>query len=111
MSKLIAELTRESHVWHLKLKGDLEGRAYHQAWLADLASQAVEANVQTLIVELKNIENVDSRGLKFLLDVYNEFSSRKIEVVLRNPSNHLRRLFRIIQFERIFKIEDESAEE
>lgn len=109
MSRLITELTQDSYVWHLKLKGDLEARAYHQAWLADLARQAVQAQVQTLVIDLKNVDNVDSRGLKFLLDVYNEFSSHKIEVILQNPSAHLRRLFRIIQFERIFKIEDESA--
>jgi anti-anti-sigma factor len=75
----------------------------HSVWRPDtLLNLSLD---QTLVVDLTEVEYIDSQGLKFLLDLHKKLSEQNLTIILQNPTPHLRRLFRIMQFERIFEIE------
>ena len=109
MNKLSTELTRQSDVWILKLNGNVDLNSAHLMWFTDngasLIKELTQARVTKLSIDLTNLEFIDSHGLRVLLNAHKEFSSENIQVVLQNPNPHLKRLLRIMQFDRIFVIE------
>ncbi len=109
MNKLSTELTRQSDVWILKLNGNVDLNSAHLMWFTDnsasLLKELMQARVKKLSIDLTNLEFIDSHGLRVLLNAHKEFSSENIQIVLQNPNPHLKRLLRIMQFDRIFAIE------
>jgi anti-anti-sigma factor len=110
MDKLQSQLTQNSNgVWTLKLIGSIGSETYQSIWTtsdsAALLKQLVEANAYKLVIDLSEIERIDSNGLRLLLNAHKEFSKQEISIVLRNPNSHLHRLFLIMQFDRVFNIE------
>jgi anti-sigma B factor antagonist len=109
MNKLSTELTRQSDVWILKLNGNVDSNSAHLMWFTDngasLLKELMQAQVKKLLIDLTNLEFIDSHGLRVLLNAHKEFSSENIQVVLQNPNPHLKRLLRIMQFDRVFVIE------
>ena len=109
MNKLSTELTRQSDVWILKLNGHVDSNTAHLMWLTDnsvsLLKELTQARVKKLSIDLTHLEFIDSHGLRVLLNAHKEFSSENIQIVLQNPNPHLKRLLRIMQFDRIFVIE------
>ena len=109
MAKLKTELIRNSNAWTLKLIGNLDSDTSHLMWSvessASLLKELLQAGADKLFIDLFATESVDSHGLRHLLNAHKEFSKEDVEIVLQNPNSHLRRLFRIMQFDRIFVIE------
>ena len=109
MNKLSTELTRQSDVWILKLKGNADLNTAHLMWFTDssasLLKELTQARVKKLLIDLTNLEFIVSHGLRVLLNAHKEFSSENIQIELQNPNPHLKRLLRIMQFDRIFVIE------
>lgn len=102
--KFTTKMILQENTWTLKLTGDVDARTTRIIRFADISEQLDAANAQCLIIDLDEVELIDSSGLRLLLDAKKELSKRDIEVVLKNPSNHMRRLFRIMQFDQLFKI-------
>ena len=109
---LTTELTRDSEGWTLKLFGNVDSSTSHLMWFNDsstsLLKELVQAHVKKLLIDLTNTEFIDSHGLRLLLNAHKEFSKENIEIVLQNPNAHLKRLFRIMQFDRVFIIESDE---
>jgi anti-sigma B factor antagonist len=109
MSKLSTELTRRSDVWTLKLHGNVDSNTAHLMWSADnstaLLKELTVARVKKLLLDLTDLDFIDSHGLRVLLNVHKDFSSENIQIILQNPNPHLKRLLRIMQFDRVFTIE------
>ena len=109
MSQLTTDLIRNNERWVLKLVGNLDSDTSHLMWCADsstsLLKELTQAGVRKLCIDLTATESVDSQGLRLLLNAHKEFSKEEIQIILQNPNSHLRRLFRIMQFDRIFVIE------
>lgn len=109
MTKLSTELIRQNDSWILKLSGNVDSNTVHLMWSTDnstsLLKELVQARVKKLLIDLKNLEFIDSHGLRILLNAHKEFSSENIQIVLQNPNFHLKRLLRIMQFDRVFVIE------
>ena len=110
MTQLNVTLTAfDEQIWILHLTGTVDSSTHRLMWSADsstlLAQQLVEAKAKTLIVELTDVERIDSQGLGIILNAYKEFSSHNIDIILRNPNPHLFRLFRLMQFDQVFTIE------
>jgi anti-anti-sigma factor len=103
--------TQEDGSCVLKLIGNVESRNHHLMWFFD-SSEALLQNVaavgaQKLVVDLTTADRIDSEGLRRLLYAQQDFAKQNIQVVLRNPNPHLRRLLRIMQFDLVFPIEME----
>jgi anti-anti-sigma factor len=108
MTKLACELIRQNDVWTLKLSGNINSSTAQFMWGNEssdsLAHEMRQAQVKKLMVDLANVEFIDSHGLRLFLTVHREFSSKNIQMVLLNPNPHLKRLFRIMQFDRVLVI-------
>lgn len=109
MDKLSTELTRQSDVWILKLNGNVDSNTTHLMWFTDsstsLLNELTQARIKKLLIDLTNLEFIDSHGLRVLLNAHQEFSNANIEIILHNPNSHLKRLLRIMQFDRVFVID------
>ncbi|MBI1879357.1 MAG: STAS domain-containing protein [Chloroflexi bacterium] len=109
MDNLSIELTRDSDAWLLKLKGNVDSSTIHLLWSTDsgasLLKEMSQAHIKKLLIDLTNVEFIDSHGLRVLLNAHKDFSNENIQIVLQNPNPHLKRLLRIMQFDRVFVIE------
>jgi len=109
MNKLSTELTRHPDAWILKLNGHVNSSTAHLMWSTDssasLLKEMMQVQVKKLVLNLTNVEFIDSHGLRVLLNTHKEFSAENIQIALQNPNPHLKRLLRIMQYDRVFVIE------
>ena len=106
---LTTELSQQDEAWTLTLTGFVNASTAYLMWFTDknqtLLEQMVDAGATSLVIDLSRTEGIDSHGLRLLIDAHREFSEKNIQITLRSPNSHLSRLFRIMQFDRLFKIE------
>jgi anti-anti-sigma factor len=105
MTKLNAVLSQDNGDWILKLAGDINFNASRSIWVIDIVKKVKQNQVESLIIDLGDLNNIDSRGLKFLYDIQEALSRQKVKVILKNPNAHMLRLFRIMQFDQSFIID------
>lgn len=105
MTKLTAELVHKDNQWTLKFIGEVDFATAQPMWLSGILDTIAKAQAQTLIIDLTATKLIDSQGLRLLLDIQKACSQHGIQVMLQNPNHHLHRLFRIMQFSRLFVIE------
>ncbi|MEM7346545.1 MAG: STAS domain-containing protein [Chloroflexota bacterium] len=112
MTELSTDLDRASDGWTLKLIGSVDATTSHLMWSVDssasLLNEIREANIQSLKIDLIDTKAIDSHALRLLLNAHKEFATQNIPITLCNPNSHLSRLFRIMQFDRVFDIEERS---
>ncbi len=108
-AKLKTKLRQDSpDTWTLTMIGSVDQENFQ--FLSSIENNAisnrlVEAQAKKLIIDLAATEQFDSLGLQLLLLLYKQLAQRNIQVVLRDPNPHLRRVLRIMQFDRIFRVE------
>ncbi|MDX1520328.1 MAG: STAS domain-containing protein [Anaerolineae bacterium] len=73
--------------------------------VSDLLLLFDEKQASSLVIDMSHLENIDSSGLRYLLDLRDGLIQANRKVILRNPNPYLRRLLRIMQFEPLFVIE------
>ena len=100
---LMTEFVQNDGNWTLKLAGDINART-NALWVPDILQKLEEVQARLLVIDLTAIENIDAYGLRLLLTLKKELFFRNIQIELQNPTPTLRRLFRILQFERTFVI-------
>lgn len=105
MTKLKATLAQDNGDWVLRLSGGITCHASQPAWSVDVLIPIKKNNIKVLSINLGGLDNIDSRGLKFLFDIQEALSTSDVQIILQNPTDHLLRLFRIMQFDQIFVIE------
>lgn len=109
MPKLTTELVRHDDTWTLKLIGNVNSATLRLASFVDndasLLKQLAQSGARKLFIDLVATESIDSDGFRILLNTQKEFSEKGIQIVLKNPNPHLKRLLRMMKFDRIFTIE------
>ncbi len=109
MTNLTAELTRNDDAWTLKLIGSVDSGTSYLMWYTDSSASLLkklrQAKAKKLFIDLMAAESIDSHGLRLLLNAQKEFSKEDVQIILQNPNPHLKRLFRIMQFDRVFVVE------
>lgn len=103
MTKLILD----GDTWILKLIGSIDVRVPRVLQFSDLSDKLEQAQARSLTIDLSEAVIIDSSGLRLLLEAKKELVRKDIEVILYNPSAHMRRLFRIMQFDQLFIIKDD----
>lgn len=101
------KLIMDGDTWILKLIGSIDSRVPKVLQFTDLADKLEKAEAKSLTIDLSEAVIIDSSGLRLLLEAKKELIRKDIEVVLYNPSAHMRRLFRIMQFDQLFIIKDD----
>ncbi|MEM7344397.1 MAG: STAS domain-containing protein [Chloroflexota bacterium] len=110
MSTLKADLISNDTTWILKLNGNIDSTTSHLMWgfsdSTKLLNALLEANIHHLVIDLSEVDNIDSHALRLMLNAYKEFTVKKVGIELHKPRPHLRRLLRIMQFDRLFTVND-----
>lgn len=100
MSRLTAKLFKQDNYWIVEW-----GASQIHSWGLPDTLLNLPQGQQDLVIDLTETKYIDSQGLEFLLGLHKKLSDQNVHIILQNPNLHLRRLFRIMQFERIFEIE------
>lgn len=111
MTEPLSIISRNNDTWTMNLVGNIELDSPDLMRFSDqdvsLLKELVQAGAKRLFIDLTATESIDSQGLRLLLNAQKEFARQNVQIVLQNPNPHLRRLFRIMQFDRVFVIESD----
>ena len=110
MNQLQVKLVYINDSWTLILDQDIQyfnvvlenGR--HLA-SSDILGITTANQIQRLVIDLIEVPEITSQGLTYLLDIQRVCSPQNLQIVLQNATRYLRRLFRIMQLDRVFLIE------
>lgn len=62
--------------------------------------------IDEVVVDLNNIENIDSVGVSFVVSVYKNISNEGLEFRIINASNDIVQLFKLMRLDEFFIIEE-----
>lgn len=99
--------------YKIDIKGDiLEARLSEEITFSDFKSfremirYMVESRSDNNIMDLADVEFIDSAGLGMILLARDEISRISSRLILKSPRGQVRRMFNIARFEKMFDIED-----
>lgn len=102
------EHTLEDNILIIRLEGDMIGGPETQK-LMDLANNTIDDSMLLSAIDLSNVRFINSSGIGVLVSLLTKFRNRGGELVLINPSEHIRKLLIITKLNAIFTIaEDET---
>lgn len=109
MDQLMIRLTRDAdNVWLLELAGAVTQEDLRQMLVIEINTilKILEAvQIQKLIIDLTAMQTFNSQGLQLLYLTHKQLSERDIQIILRNPSDRLREILRIMQLDQVFTFE------
>ena len=112
MARFEMKLIQDAHgIWILEIIGNVDCENFQLTSTIEnsaIVKRLTEVQAQTLVVDLSAAEQFDSLGLQLLLVLHKQLASHHIQIVLRQPNAHLRRVLRIMQFDRVFRVEAED---
>ena len=98
---LVVELVQTDQMWRLKT---IDDRNIPISSLNDFLNEVSETITEAFVIDLSELESIDSRGMGMLINIHKKLSPKNIDIILQGPNERLRRFFRIMQFDRIFTI-------
>ncbi|MFB9864212.1 anti-sigma factor antagonist [Rufibacter immobilis] len=100
--------TIENNILIIRLEGDMIGGPETQR-LMDLANSTIDESMLLSAVDLSNVRFINSTGIGILVSLLTKFRNRGGELVLINPSEHIRKLLIITKLNAIFTIAEDDA--
>jgi len=79
---------------YLTISGELDEHSANYARL-NLDEQMSSADYKQIIIDLSNLEFMDSTGIGVLLGRYKKMKQRGIPIYITNPSTHADKIFRM----------------
>jgi len=71
----------------------------------DIAGRLLEAKDETVVIDLSQLQFIDSAGLGMLLIARDEVGKTNRKLVLAQPQGQVKRMFTITKFDQLFTIE------
>lgn len=71
----------------------------------ELLSQIKKSSSKVIVLDLENLDWIDSAGLGMLILAKELAEKEELELVLRSPKGHVKSLLELGRFEKIFTIE------
>lgn len=102
------EHTIQEKVLFIRLEGDLIGGPETQR-LSDIANSTIDEAMLLSAVDLSNVRFINSSGIGVLVSLLTKFRNRGGELILINPSEHIRKLLIITKLNAIFTITEDDA--
>src|SRR5688500_4779341 len=87
----------------LRLSGDLIGED-NGANLLELATNAIQQQVLTCIIDISKLRYINSSGIGVLITILTKFRNKGGEVYLMKPSENVQKLLVITKLNAIFQI-------
>ncbi|WP_205503055.1 STAS domain-containing protein [Rufibacter psychrotolerans] len=98
----------ENNVLIIRLEGDMIGGPETQR-LMDLANSTIDESLLLSAVDLSNVRFINSTGIGVLVSLLTKFRNRGGELILINPSEHIRKLLIITKLNAIFTIAENDT--
>ena len=99
----------EEGVLFMAFSGDLIGEN-NGPELLELISQQIENQVLLCAVDISNVRYINSSGIGVLITVLTKFRNKDGELVLINPSEHVKKLLIITKLNAIFNVVENKTE-
>ncbi len=92
-----------------RLQGDLIGNPDAQQ-LVDLVNESLKEGMILCAIDLSDVRFINSSGIGVLVSLLTKFRNRGGEMVLINPSEHIRKLLIITKLNAIFTVAEDDAQ-
>ena len=92
-----------------RLQGDLIGSPDSQQ-LLEVVNNSISDSVILCAIDLSKVRFINSSGIGVLVSLLTKFRNRGGEMVLVNPSEHIRKLLIITKLNAIFTIAEDDAQ-
>jgi anti-sigma B factor antagonist len=99
----------ESKVLFARLQGDLIGSPDSQQ-LVDVVNKNINDAIVHCAIDLSKVRFINSSGIGILVSLLTKFRNRGGEMVLINPSEHIRKLLIITKLNAIFTVAEDDAQ-
>lgn len=97
--------TEDNGVLVLKIEGNLIGEEVGSG-LLDIANDAVNKGTVLCAIDIEKVKYINSSGIGVLITLLTKFRNQEGEVVIVNPSEHVKKLLIITKLTAIFKMAD-----
>ena len=97
-----ANITDENDKLVLDLSGDLD--VYSEEEFKSLKEDEIETVNKDILIDIKNLDYLDSTGLGMFMKIYkiNEERGKKVKII--NPKENILKLFKITDLTEIFEM-------
>ena len=97
-----ANITDENDKLVLDLSGDLD--VYSEEEFKSLIEDEIETVNKDILIDIKNLDYLDSTGLGMFMKIYkiNEERGKKVKII--NPKENILKLFKITDLTEIFEM-------
>ncbi|NVJ47262.1 MAG: STAS domain-containing protein [Cytophagia bacterium] len=89
----------------LKIEGNLIGEEVGSG-LLDAANDAINDGTVLCAIDIEKVKYINSSGIGVLITLLTKFRNQEGEVVIVNPSEHVKKLLIITKLTAIFKMAD-----
>ncbi len=96
-------------VLHFSFDGNLIGEDVGSS-IIEKANQAVAEDVFHCIIDINKVKYINSSGIGVLITLLTKFRNKEGEVIIVNPSEHVKKLLIITKLSAIFKMSDSLEE-
>ncbi len=87
----------------LQLSGDIIGEENGPELIGAINDKLADGHT-LCVVDLSGIRYINSSGLGLIITIHTKFKNKGGEMVIVNPSDHVKKLFSITKLDNIFKI-------
>jgi len=99
----------EDGVLQIALSGNLIGEEVG-ALIIERANEAINKDVYYCIVDINEVKYINSSGIGVLITLLTKFRNKEGEVIIVNPSEHVKKLLIITKLSAIFNISENMEE-
>ena len=92
-----------------RLEGDLIGSPDSQQ-LLEVVNKSIDDSIILSAIDLSKVRFINSSGIGILVSLLTKFRNRGGEMILINPSEHIRKLLIITKLNAIFTIAEDDAQ-
>lgn len=96
-------------ILHLHFEGDLIGEN-NGAELVEIVKDSIDKQITLCALFISDVRYINSSGIGVLITILTKFRNKGGEVVLVNPSDHVKKLLVITKLNAIFSIVDSEEE-
>jgi len=100
---------QEQHIAIFELSGSLLADNARQQIVNDF-NQYLDNGVHHFVVDLTNLQHVNSTGLGIFITLFTKVKSRSGDLFLCNPSTHVSNLMKITKLDTVFRLAASPAE-
>ncbi len=99
----------EGNIMTIAFDGDLIGEE-NGPEIIEIVNNTINDGISLCAVDISKVRYINSSGIGVLITILTKFRNKKGEVVLINPSEHVKKLLVITKLNAIFNIADDMKE-